>query len=503
MKSTITSLASNMDTLDSHIHNNENEIGNLSVFVNVKAYGAKGDGSTNDTTAIQNALNYASTNNINTVIIQNGTFMIDASVGVSVPSNIRLLINNATLKAIPNDLGHYQILVVSNVSNISIIGNNAVILGDRDQHINDITYPAGQNEQGFGLQITQSNYITVDNITCKKCWGDGIVVNYSTHVLINNVISDSNRRQGLSITSGQNITVKNSTFSNTGGTGGTAPMAGIDIESDPTYTTTNANQNVVIENCQFLNNSGAGIQVIYNTYNTRIQNSVFDGNNYGVYGKGEQANWPNGVTVPVKTLISGNKFINSILQDIVMLWCNDVNISDNFIDKTSGNTNYTIEVNTGNNAVIKGNKVINNSIRCYFITELSVLSNVVSNAPTGIMIDNIIKGVVADNLVSSLNGILVDQSSISVKVAHNVIDGVQDVDNNYFIRINGGTYIDAIENTMIGTFTTGVRTVTQLNCDSCRLIGNDDRRVTGTNVNKTEAYNSTNYTRLNYAYTSF
>ncbi|MDR9792674.1 glycosyl hydrolase family 28-related protein [Aeribacillus pallidus] len=58
-------------------------------WVSVKEFGAKGDGVTDDTQAIQDAVNYASTNGIEKVFIPPGTFLITAKI--IIPDNVQVI----------------------------------------------------------------------------------------------------------------------------------------------------------------------------------------------------------------------------------------------------------------------------------------------------------------------------------------------------------------------------------------------------------------------------
>ncbi|MCC8114488.1 MAG: right-handed parallel beta-helix repeat-containing protein [Bacteroidales bacterium] len=75
---------------------------------------------------------------------------------------------------------------------------------------------------------------------------------YSENVLIENVICKDGRRQGLSLTAGKDITIKDCTFEGTGTIKYTAPGAGVDIEPNIMNAVV---QNVTLENCKFLNNT--------------------------------------------------------------------------------------------------------------------------------------------------------------------------------------------------------------------------------------------------------
>jgi uncharacterized protein YjdB len=245
--------------------------------VNVTSYGATGNGVTDDTASIQKAIDTGAS----TVIIPDGTYMINALISVKPRSNQTIQMSEGTiLKAIPTSEAHYQIIFIKNVSNVQIWGGT--VLGERYQHT------ATKGEFGYGIWIAdKTDTIRISNLTIKDCWGDGIMVGsdgsstgLAKNLIIDNVVCDSNRRQGMSITYGENIIVNNCTFMNTNGTD---PQAGIDIEpgcNDSVYG--DYVKNVAIKNSQFINNKWAGIALIGNSGlcvdNIKITNCVFSKN---------------------------------------------------------------------------------------------------------------------------------------------------------------------------------------------------------------------------------
>lgn len=109
---------------------------------------------------------------------------------------------------------------------------------------------------GYLIAISGSKNITIDGTKVSKAWGDGINIQYLTsettlptytrtphNITIKNVISDMNRRQGLSIEAGVDIVIKNSEFTNTSGT---APQSGIDLEPS---TSDSVISNVTMDGC--------------------------------------------------------------------------------------------------------------------------------------------------------------------------------------------------------------------------------------------------------------
>jgi len=224
--------------------------------VNVKWFGAVGDGVADDTQIIQIVLDYANTNN-NIVFIPNGTYMINSTkngtyYGLMMHDNTYLILSpNAILKAIPNDSTNYSIIQINNKTNVTIEGGT--IEGERNNH------NGTDGEWGMGIYVVGSNKIIIKDMTIKNCWGDGIYLsidannNYSSNIFINNVISDNNRRQGMSIVSAYNVLVKHSWFTNTNGT---APSAGVDLEPD---ISDYPNKEITFIDCHFINNDGYAV----------------------------------------------------------------------------------------------------------------------------------------------------------------------------------------------------------------------------------------------------
>ena len=237
-----------------------NETVKKNIFsVNVKDFGAIGDGITDDTETINNAITYAHENGIEEVYVPKGVYMIKAHDGetivyglrggIALKDNIKLRLDvNTILKAIPNDNEGYNIIRARNVENIKIIGGT--IEGERNEH----TGTTGEWGHGINIRDCTNVYINTKVI---NCWGDGIFLgggsNPTINAIVENTICDNNRRQGMSVVNVENIKVYNSVFSNTNGT---YPEAGIDLEPS------NLNEsviNVVIKDCYFEGNMKTGL----------------------------------------------------------------------------------------------------------------------------------------------------------------------------------------------------------------------------------------------------
>jgi hypothetical protein len=257
-----------------------------STVLNVRDYGALGDGVKNDTEAFRKAIAAVPTGG--TVLVPAGRYMLDAvndiNWGVRLKSNMKLQLQaNAKLQVIPNNLDRSYLLWVDGKQNVEIAGDPTSIaampelIGDRDTHLG-LT-----GEWGQGIRIEGSSGVVVSGVRILRFWGDGITVgSASTDVTISNVQCRFNRRQGLSIISVTGIDVLNSEF---GYTSGTKPQAGIDIEPDPGREV----RTVRIINCNLRRNMGNGIELNGSAGlidGVRIEGCrVEDNGGYGLYSQ--------------------------------------------------------------------------------------------------------------------------------------------------------------------------------------------------------------------------
>lgn len=132
-------------------------------------------------------------------------------------------------------------------------GNGAILKMNKSEY--------NSMENRHALAINAGNNVTVRNLTFRDSGGDGIYIsggssmNYSKNITIENVICENNRRQGMSIISAQNVWVKNSKFS---GSSGAAPEAGVDLEPNDS---SERLQNINFENCIFASNDSFGFVI--------------------------------------------------------------------------------------------------------------------------------------------------------------------------------------------------------------------------------------------------
>ncbi len=297
-------------------------------------YGAKGNGRTDDTSAIQKAINFVAKSGGGTVYIPEGDYLIDTTARLRMRSNVTVKMEDDTvLEAIPSDKGTHYVFFIRDVENVNITGGT--IIGDRYDHIGT------KGEWGMGIGILGSKNTTIENVKIKGFWGDGIYIGASKgkseNVTIYNVVSDNNRRQGLTIVDGDGIEIINSVFKNTNGT---RPAAGIDIEPNNDELVTN----VDILSSKFLHNESYGIVISERAsgVNNEINNILVDGNE--VIGNGSDIRL-NGVT--------DSQFTNNLIDGVGTALSADGRVLASIVlnNKTSG-----IEV-IGNTVITTGNEV--------------------------------------------------------------------------------------------------------------------------------------------------
>jgi len=288
--------------------------------VSITDFGAVGDGTTVDTNAIQFALDSGAS----TIYFPEGTFVVDQ---IFPPSNTTLVMTaGTTIKAISNIPANHRMLTIQGVSNVRVLGNGATITGIKSE------YTSG--EQRHGVFINIANTVVVSGLTVKDTGGDGIVITSSDelvgptseNITIENCICDNNRRQGLSLVSGKKITINNCVFKNTTGT---TPSSGIDIEPDAG--SWQQLDDIVISNCEFNNNDGAGLSVflpnsytlspgsvlpaINNNFNLTVENCAFYDNAYGFTFDANCAD-PTGVKVYGNISVSNCSFYDTTYSAI-------------------------------------------------------------------------------------------------------------------------------------------------------------------------------------------
>jgi parallel beta-helix repeat protein len=248
-----------------------------SIVLNVKNYGAMGNGFHDDTAAFQAAIK-ALPSTGGTVYVPAGTYMINAVTSVKLRSLMLLQLDpSATMAALPNSASISSVVSADLVHDIEVAGGQ--IIGERDTHLGTT------GEGGHCIVIRGCSAVTIRDIRLSRGWGDGLSVGpkpqyqknfiYSRDVAVGNIVCTGNRRNGLSITNVIGMKVYDSEFSDTHGT---SPQCGIDVEPNKDIDGNGYNDQVWIENCVMKGNAAYGVNVWKRSRNLTITKCTISGN---------------------------------------------------------------------------------------------------------------------------------------------------------------------------------------------------------------------------------
>lgn len=238
----------------------------------------------------------------NKVIIEEGDYYVNAFKDwdscVRPCSNTDVIIKGNII-LVPNSLiGCYVIGIYDD--NITIRGKGSII-GDRLNHRGE------KGEWGMGINIEESNNIRIQGITIKDCWGDCIYVGgNSKNIIIRKANICKGRRQGISITSADGVTITNCSITDVIGTD---PECAIDAEPNEGDTV----NNVLIKNVRITNCKG-GILVYGNAHKSVLTNVIIRGNAISTMGKSTI-----GIIGAESILVERNHLVQTIGSKVVTL----------------------------------------------------------------------------------------------------------------------------------------------------------------------------------------
>lgn len=273
--------------------------------INVRDYGAVGDGSLDDTAAMQRAIN-ALPSTGGTIDVPAGTYLIDALVSLRLRSYMHLrLAPDAVLVAKPNASERSTIVYANKVRDVEISGGR--VIGERDGH-NGTT-----GEWGHGVFVRGCSNVIVRDIHISKCWGDGIVIAGADvwqapmvptkNVVVANIVSTGSRRQALSVGYVRDVKIYDSEFSNSNGT---TPQCGVDLEPE----NGNTSYKVLFENCLVRGNARYGMLLYKGAQGVTVRRcTVEDNGSCGIVTRNAVA------TYIVSSTIRNNSATGLFIQD--------------------------------------------------------------------------------------------------------------------------------------------------------------------------------------------
>ena len=234
-------------------------------IVSVRDFGAVGDGVTDDTAAIQSAIDSG-----NCIYIPSGEYMVNAVTSIVInKDNTRVILaEDAILKAIPNSAPNYAVIMVNKAKNVVITGG--CIIGEKDEHT------GSTGEWGYGINFNSAKFSIAEKIKISNFWGDGVYVGctdkndettFSDNISINCCEIFNCRRQGVSVVGGNNTHINDCYIHNIDGT---QPQSAIDVEPNGTVKCAGT----IISKCVMENNSGFDILVAGNEEKVLINNCI-------------------------------------------------------------------------------------------------------------------------------------------------------------------------------------------------------------------------------------
>lgn len=239
----------------------------------LKQFGAIGDNLTNEYDILQKFFNYESKN----YVVNNGNFCTLSDINLKF-SNCQIKFENATIRFLPNASIKYYIMNCYNLHDI--LFDNIHLIGDKEEHTGT------EGEWGHCLNVTDSYNITIKNSIFENAWGDGIYLgleftkiplNEVKNLTVDNCKILNSSRNGISVCTGKNVTIKNCYIE---GTNRTNPKTGINIEPEHENMSNAYLENLIIDNVN-LNKNSYGISIIGNNYditanitNCKVYNAI-------------------------------------------------------------------------------------------------------------------------------------------------------------------------------------------------------------------------------------
>ncbi len=265
-RGTHNTLNDRLDNVDEIQAQTNAQLSNL-MIANVKDFGAKGDGVSDDTKPINDTITYALRNNL-VIYIPYGIYKV-LNLTINDANNFTIISNNGTLLLSEQATPYSNALLIQNSNNFTINGLN--INGNINNIQGDLNKPLGTPQSSRNMQLINCSNFTIKNMYsydrrleafslegCRNCeLFNCRIINTDVGVIMSS-------KNAISC---ENITINNCYFE-----GGTSE--GISLW----HTTQNSlpNKNIIIKNCVFNGKSNDSHSIyIYNAEDITVLNNVF------------------------------------------------------------------------------------------------------------------------------------------------------------------------------------------------------------------------------------
>lgn len=242
------------------------------VVINVKSYGAAGNGSANDYAAVKAAV--AAVVSGSTLYFPVGTYLIDQKVGDGTAQLTDFLITGKTGFKISGYGATIKVKGAGTLTEslyplnpIRIAASSGFTIEGLTLDGNSTTYTASTQStdlpQASGINTSVCTDYTIRDVTAVRWPCDGAILGTSAttadqRVTITNCVFNSNVRAGLSLYQIRTITMRDSTFIGNGidsGLAGRMPKIGLGVEPAVTQTDDVYTGNILVQGCRFYNNA--------------------------------------------------------------------------------------------------------------------------------------------------------------------------------------------------------------------------------------------------------
>ena len=182
------------------------------------------------------------------------------------------------------------------VSNIVMRGEGKAILRmNRDDYLDKTRYQHGEHRHAVSLHGAEN--VVVRDLTIEDSGGDGVYVLGVKHALLENLVCSGHARQGTSVISADDVTIRNCVFKHTKGA---LPECGMDIE--PGLPAFNIGR-VLLDNCVFCSNNCSGVAVNVSVLRNTNQRMDVTYRNCRMFDNAQRGTWlvlASGAHAPVK-----------------------------------------------------------------------------------------------------------------------------------------------------------------------------------------------------------